>query len=404
MTFLYISIFPFGVLISLGGFILCYFLEKYNFINNYKRPEILNNSLFLFYLEYYVIIIFFIGVGDYIFLSDVFSTRGWSLVNIIFLGILCVVPFNYLLNKDFIGFKESEINKITYDDAYFEFLIDYERINPMAREEGRKNYIEKLYEKKLINKEEKDKLIKDFSNINLMNIYYQNRNRRNNLKLQKSMAATNIHRSISKSVLPNQKNFFKLSSIYSSFVNTKNENKKKPYINQSQMVNPFFRENKLKDNDMILVDDETNKNDESKINKYVNRKKNSNLNEIEVIKEEESIKEEEKESVGRMVKFKMPKKKEKEEERKSEEPNLRRTIRLGGQNRKDFYNNSIMFRICGSMQVFNYINREEDEDEDEMNLFENGEEYEEEEKAFENEIKEIKDIEDLKSDESNKKE
>ena len=95
MTFLYISIFPFGVLISLGGFIICYFLEKYNFINNYKRPEVLNNSLFFFYMRNYVIFIFFIGIGDYIFLSDVYNTKVWSIVNIIFSGILIVIPFNF---------------------------------------------------------------------------------------------------------------------------------------------------------------------------------------------------------------------------------------------------------------------------------------------------------------------
>jgi hypothetical protein len=114
MTFLYISIFPFGVLISLGGFIICYFLEKYNFINNYKRPEVLNNSLFFFYMRNYVIFIFFIGIGDYIFLSDVYNTKGWSIVNIIFSGVLIVIPFNYLLNLDFIGFKENEINYLYY--------------------------------------------------------------------------------------------------------------------------------------------------------------------------------------------------------------------------------------------------------------------------------------------------
>ena len=59
MTFLYISIFPFGVLISLGGFFFCYFLEKYNYINYYKRPEMLNNDLFYFYVNHFVFFYFF---------------------------------------------------------------------------------------------------------------------------------------------------------------------------------------------------------------------------------------------------------------------------------------------------------------------------------------------------------
>ena len=87
MTFLYVSIFPFGVLISLGGFIFCFFLEKYNYINYYKRPEMLNNTLFFFYVNNFVFFLFFLGVGDYIFLSNIYNIKGLSLANIIILGI-----------------------------------------------------------------------------------------------------------------------------------------------------------------------------------------------------------------------------------------------------------------------------------------------------------------------------
>ena len=80
----------------------------------------------------------------------------------------------------------------------------------MVRDEGKKNYIEKLYEKKLIDEKLRDKLLKDFSNINLMNIYYQHRNNRNKLKLEKSIAVLFGGKSLlSKSVLPNQKNLFR---------------------------------------------------------------------------------------------------------------------------------------------------------------------------------------------------
>ena len=58
------------------------------------------------------IFIFFIGIGDYIFLSDVYNTKGWSIVNIIFSGVLIVIPFNYLLNLDFIGLKETKLQGI----------------------------------------------------------------------------------------------------------------------------------------------------------------------------------------------------------------------------------------------------------------------------------------------------
>ena len=60
------------------------------------------------------------------------------------MGILIVVPYQFLLNYDFIGFKESDINKLTFDDVCLDFYLDYERANPMTKKEGMKKYIEKL--------------------------------------------------------------------------------------------------------------------------------------------------------------------------------------------------------------------------------------------------------------------
>ena len=187
MTFLYISIFPFGVPISLGGFFFCYYLEKYNYLNYYKRPEMLNNDLYFFYVNNFVFFLFFLGIGDYIFLSDIYSTKGWSLANIIILGILIVVPYQYLLNHDFIGLKESEINKLTYDEAYLEFFTDYERSNPMTKREGMENYIKKLFEEGKIDKRQKDNYLKNIENINLMKAYYENRQNVNLIKIQKML-------------------------------------------------------------------------------------------------------------------------------------------------------------------------------------------------------------------------
>ena len=389
MTFLYISIFPFGVLISLGGFIICYFLEKYNFINNYKRPEVLNNSLFFFYMRNYVIFIFFIGIGDYIFLSDVYNTKVWSIVNIIFSGILIVIPFNYLLNLDFIGFKESEINKVTYDEAFFEFNEDYERTNPMTEVEGKKNYLEKLSEKNMISKEQKEKFIKDLENINLMKIYYENRKGWSNKKIRISMVSTfHNQQSITKSVNPNAKRYCKLSSIFNSFVDTNKQNKPKINTNQSHMVSPFTK--KKKDQGIESLENQ------GEI-VYVNNKKKSDLNRIE----EESIQEEEKESEFDNIKQKKKEKKEKKNhERKSEDYNLKKSYNMGTKF-KDFYSNSMMYKICGSMQVFNYLVRNEDED-NEAEFFEKEEDDEEEELSI-FAINNLDDIEEIESEGGNKK-
>ena len=74
-----------------------------------------------------------------------------------------------------------------------------------------------------------------------------------------------------------------------------------------------------------------------------------------------------------------------------------------GKNIRDFYSNSIMFRICGSMQVFNYVNREKDENEDDEDDFlKDEEEVEEEEVKYENKNKDRANLEVFKSDDNKK--
>ena len=348
MTFLYTSIFPFGVLISLGGFILCYFLEKYNFINKYKSPEVLDDSIFMFYMKNYIIFLFFIGVGDYIFLSDVLNNKGWSLVNIIFSGILSVIPFNYFLNIDFIGFKESEINTKTYKEAYLDlnfFCNTYERINPISKDESTKYYIEKLYENNIISKEQRDKHLKNFENIDLMELYYLNRKNRNNEKIKMSMGIQETNNFL-KNLLPNQKKLLKFSSRFSSFINpNKNENQK-TVSDPNQIVNPFINK-QPKDNIILSINNEIN----NILNKNTQMKKEKepNLNEIEIIKEESKID------------VKQLEQKVDKIEKIIDKKNLQIQKKFN-----KFYNNIFLSRIYGSFQVYNYLNKNKDEDDEDL--------------------------------------
>ena len=54
MTMFYLPIFPLGVLISLIGLIVAYFLEKFNFAHGYKRPEMLNEKLGEFHFNFFI--------------------------------------------------------------------------------------------------------------------------------------------------------------------------------------------------------------------------------------------------------------------------------------------------------------------------------------------------------------
>ena len=175
MTFLYIPIFPIGILISAIGFIFAYFLEKYNFAKRYKRPEMLTSKICQFYVNYFVLNFFVYGIGDYIFMRDLYDTKIWSLLNIIIFGILIIVPYNQIFSCFCIGFNESEINKKKFDEVYFQFYNDYERTNPFTKKEGIKHYLKKLVKKGEIDEDQYRELIENMDKVNLLELYYEDK-------------------------------------------------------------------------------------------------------------------------------------------------------------------------------------------------------------------------------------
>ena len=106
ISFFYLPIFPLGILISFIGFIFSFFLEKYNFINKYKKPIMLNNRIYEVYSNYFLIILFMASLGDYLFLKSVFNSKFAHFANIITFAFLLIIPYNKLLSIDFIKINE----------------------------------------------------------------------------------------------------------------------------------------------------------------------------------------------------------------------------------------------------------------------------------------------------------
>ena len=171
MSFFYIPIFPLGIAISLLGFILGYWLEKYNFANMYKIPEMLNRQITEFYSNYFVLAFFVYGIGDYVFLNDCYENKAWSLVNIIFFGILIIFPYHQMLTFDFLKFEESQIHEKDYDEKYTDFITDYERANPMTEREGKMRYLEAKKAKGEIKEDEYNKEKNEIQNETLINSF-----------------------------------------------------------------------------------------------------------------------------------------------------------------------------------------------------------------------------------------
>ena len=170
MSMFYLPIFPFGVPFSLLGLSLAYFLEKYNFTHNYKRPEMLNEKLGEFYLNIFIFIIVSYSFGDYFFNKDLFTNDIWPNVNIILFGSLSLIPYTKLIISYFN--KNFAVNSTPINDIYFSFYNDYQRQNPFTKKDGLYFYITELKNRGYISKFLYDILVKNIEKINVMEIYY----------------------------------------------------------------------------------------------------------------------------------------------------------------------------------------------------------------------------------------
>ena len=176
MAFLYIPIFPFGLIISFLGFALAYLLEKFNFCTIYKKPEMLGANICKFYVNNFSIVLLVYGLGDFIFLRNSYETNLWSFINLIAFGGLIFIPYVKLLIIDYLNFDKYEFFKKEYKECS-DFTQDYERANPLSRKEGKINYLKKLKEQEMISEKEYNDYIKDIYKVNIMQIYYKNKDK-----------------------------------------------------------------------------------------------------------------------------------------------------------------------------------------------------------------------------------
>ena len=174
MSFFYIPIFPLGIIISLSGFCFFYWLEKFNFAQMYKRPKMINRQIAEFYNNFFIISLFVYAVGDYFFLSDIYETKTWSIVNISAFSFLIIIPYHTIFSIDYIKFKKSHFYNISYDDACINFDKNYEIVNPMTCKEGIKKHLEKLKASRKIDENININQIANLDNSDILDAYYQN--------------------------------------------------------------------------------------------------------------------------------------------------------------------------------------------------------------------------------------
>ena len=191
MAFLYIAIFPLGIIISFLGFCLAYLLEKFNFCKIYKKPEMLGSKICKFYINYFVIILFVYTIGDLFLLRNTFDTNIWTWINLITFGALIFIPYSKLITIDYLKVNKYDIFRKEYKDC-IDFTQDYERANPINQKEGKINYLKKLKSKEIISENEYQNYLKDIYNINIMQIYYKNENKEDLKKNNNEIENANI--------------------------------------------------------------------------------------------------------------------------------------------------------------------------------------------------------------------
>ena len=256
------------------------------------------------------------------------------------------------MNLDFIGFNEREINKKTYEDLYLDFDHLYERINPMTKIEGDKEFLEKMYEKGKITKEEKDNYLENIKKINLMNIYYQNRKKSNMSKIHDNIIS--IYQSpLSKSFFPNQQNALKLSCLNKSSIEKNNKEQKKKFGGLSQNLNQLNSLKQFKDKSILIVNNEENKKE--------TKKQLEVKNPIKEEMDEENFQEDEKESGQiRLDSNNLSNKKKKKLEGKSVKFNIKKShYEKPDFNR--FYQDPVKFKLYESMQLHELMTKKDDE-------------------------------------------
>ena len=176
MTFFYASIFPLGILISLLGFIFCFFIEKYNLAYLYNKPVKLNEKLCLFYcfnFKYHIIIYF---IGNLLLVDDYYTNKK----NLYIFIAICVFVFIFPLKGLFqTQYSTMHHNNSTFKDEFFKYQTDYQRLNPITKTDGVLFYLKKLLENKIISKKNFELAKKELDSINLMDLYYQNKFQQN---------------------------------------------------------------------------------------------------------------------------------------------------------------------------------------------------------------------------------
>jgi hypothetical protein len=265
MCFFYFPIFPMGFIIAFIGFIFAYWVEKYVFTHQCKRPDMLDEIIENFYANYFIVVLFIGGIGDYIFLHNAFETNAWTLINIILFGCLIIVPYTKFINCNYVDSYGYGARQRALSEVYFTFYNDYQRQNPLTKKLGLETYLKELKKHGYLSDNAFNIAMENIEKLNLMEIYYGIS--QNNMPLVHQSIHENIQADTIASVNNLRGTFLGAGGMKSTIVrpdlfdNDETKTKKREFF-ESQIMNMFgktminkeLKEINRKENDEIYDD------------------------------------------------------------------------------------------------------------------------------------------------------
>jgi hypothetical protein len=265
MCFFYYPIFPMGIIIAFIGFIFAYWVEKYVFTHQCKRPDMLDEIIEKYYANYFIVVLFIGGIGDYIFLHNAFETNSWTLINIIVFGILIIVPYTKFINCNYVDVEGYAARQRSLSEVYFTFYNDYQRQNPLTKKLGLETYLKELKKHGYLSDNAFNIAMENIEKLNLMEIYYGIS--RNNMPLVHQSILENIQADTIASVNNLRGTFLGAGGMKSTIVrpdlfdNDETKTKKREFF-ESQIMNIFGKTMINKELKDIIIKETDEINDE----------------------------------------------------------------------------------------------------------------------------------------------
>ncbi|CAD8115777.1 unnamed protein product [Paramecium sonneborni] len=141
-TFFYGDIIPVGILFSIMGLTLYYFVDKYNVLRRRTIKESLSKHLSIEMIEMLELIVIFTGIGNTVVSSILFGEVKWQDFIIIIIGVVYnLLPMEDISSVLFPLEQKDEV--LSYEEAEEYFNTDYDRENPVTRREALEEFAKK---------------------------------------------------------------------------------------------------------------------------------------------------------------------------------------------------------------------------------------------------------------------